>query len=200
MGPPNYHGYTVKLQEIWKKQFPHMSLDSYRSHVETVRDPDLIEKWKQENSTQVAYKRRVLEGAPALTLAEVRKIFMQDHAPALVVEGNRFIVPAEAAARFEDSRLRTAVRESWTRESHRPFSLMLALRPAFNHMGLHLFRVKSGITFATYIHPRPIDPGQTVTSIAEVLQFLQENPGCIGGNLLRNSGRAWLRTRRRSPK
>ena len=83
-----------------------MSLDSYRSHVETVRDPDLIEKWKQENSTQVAYKLRELEGAPALTLGEVDKIFMQDHTPALVVEGNRFIVPAEAAARFEDSRLR----------------------------------------------------------------------------------------------
>ena len=200
LGPPNYHGYTLKLREIWKKQFPHMSLDSYRSHVETVRDPDLIEKWKQENSTQVAYKRRELEGAPALTLAEVRKIFMQDHAPALVVEGNRFIIPAEAAARFEDSRLRTAVRESWTRESHRPFSLMLALRPAFNHMGLHLFRVKSGITFATYIHPRPIDPGQTVTSIAEVLGFFKKIRAAVGGNLLRNSGRGWLRTRRRSPK
>jgi hypothetical protein len=178
LGPPNYHGYTAKLQEIWKKQFPHMSLDSYRSHIETVRDPDLIEKWKQENSTQVAYKLRELEGAPALKLAEVRNIFMQDHASTLVAEGNRFIVPAEAAARFEDSRLRTAVRESWTRESHRPFSLTLALRPAFNHMGLHLFRVKSGITFATYIRPRPIDPGQTISSIAEVLQFLQEYPGC----------------------
>jgi hypothetical protein len=178
LGPPNYHGYTTKLQEIWKKQFPHMSLDAYRSHIETVRDPDLIEKWKQGNSTQVAYKLREPEGAPALNLAEVQKVFMQDHAPALITEGNRFIVPAEAAARLEDLRLRTAVRESWTREMHRPFSLMLALRPAFSHMGLHLFRVQSGITFATYIRPRPIDPGRTITSIAEVLQFLQEHPGC----------------------
>ena len=102
LGPPNYHGYTAKLQDIWKRQFPHMSLDSYRSHVETVRDPDLIEKWKQENSTQVAYKLREPEGAPSLKLAEVQKIFMKDHAPALVAEGSRFIIPAEAAARFED--------------------------------------------------------------------------------------------------
>ena len=178
LGPPNYHGYNAKLQEIWKKQFGHMSLDSYRSHIETVRDPDLIEKWKQENSTQVVYRPREPEGAPALSLAEVQRIFMQDHAPALVAEGHRFIVPAEAAGRVEDSRLRGAVREAWTRESHRPFSLMLALRPAFNHMGLHLFRVRSGITFVTYIRPRPIDPGQTITSIAEVLQFLQAQPGC----------------------
>ena len=178
LGPPNYHGYNAKLQEIWKKQFAHMSLDSYRSHIETVRDPDLIEKWKQENSTQVVYKRREPEGSPALTLAEVQRIFMQDHAPALVAEGHRFIIPAEAASRIEDSRLRGAVREMWTRESHRPFSLMLALRPAFNHMGLHMFRVQSGVTFATYIRPRPIDPGQTITNIAEVLQFLQTHPGC----------------------
>jgi hypothetical protein len=150
----------------------------YRSHIETIRDPDLIEKWKQENSTQVAYKLRESEEAPSMTLAEVQKIFTKDHAPALVAEGNRFIIPAEAAVRLEDSRLRTAVREAWIRESHRPFSLMLALRPAFHHMGLHLFRVQSGITFATYIRPRPIDPDQTITSIAEVLKFLQEHPGC----------------------
>jgi hypothetical protein len=178
LGPPNYHGYNAKLQEIWKKQFAHMSLDSYRSHIETIRDPELIEKWKQENSTQVAYKPREPEGAPALTLAEVQKIFLQEHAPTLVAEGHRFIVPAEAASRIDDARLRSAVREAWTRESHRPFSLMLALRPAFNHMGLHMFRVQSGITFATYIRPRPIDPGQTITNIAEVLQFLQAQPGC----------------------
>lgn len=178
LGPPNYHGYNAKLQESWKKRFAHMSLDEYRSHIETVRDPDLIEKWKQENSTRVVYKPREPEGAPALTLAEVQTIFMQDHAPSLIAEGHRFIVPAEAAARLDDSWLRSAVREAWTRESHRPFSLMLALRPAFNHMGLHLFRVQSGITFATYIRPRPIDPGQTITSIAEVLQFLQAQPGC----------------------
>lgn len=178
LGPPNYHGYNAKLQEIWKKRFAHMSLDEYRSRIETVRDPDLIEKWKQENSTRVVYKPRAPEGAPALTLAEVQKIFMQDHAPTLIAEGHRFIVPAEAAARLDDSRLRSSVREAWTRESHRPFSLMLALRPAFNHMGLHLFRVQSGITFVTYIHPRPVDPGQTITNIAEVLQFLQAQPGC----------------------
>ncbi len=178
LGPPNYHGYNAKLQEIWKKQFAHMSLDEYRSHVETVRDPELIEKWKQENSTQVVYRPREPEGAPALPLAEVQRIFMQDHAPALVAEGHRFIIPAEAASQMDDSRLRGAVREAWTRESHRPFSLMLALRPAFNHMGLHMFRVQSGITFVTHIHPRPVDPGQTIANIAEVLQFLQAHPGC----------------------
>ena len=178
LGPPNYHGYNEKLQEIWKKRFAHMSLDAYRSQIETVRDPDLIEKWKQENSTRVVYKPREPEGAPAMTLAEVQKVFMQDHAPTLVTEGHRFIVPAEAAARLDDSRLRNVIREAWTRESHRPFSLMLALRPAFNHMGLHLFRVQSGITFVTYIQPRPVDPGQTIANIAEVLQFLRTQPGC----------------------
>ena len=178
LGPPNYHGYNEKLQDLWKKKFAHMSLDAYRAHIETVRDPDLIEKWKQENSTQVVYRPREPEGAAPLSLAEVQRLFVQDHAPALATDGHRFIIPAEAARQLDDPQLRNAVREAWTRESHRPFSLMLALRPAFNHMGLHLFRVKSGITFVTYIRPRPIDPGQAITSIAAVLQFLQSHPGC----------------------
>jgi len=200
LGPPNYHGYNAKLQDIWKKRFGHMSLDEYRSHIETVRDPELIEKWKQENSTQVAYKPRAPEGAPALTLAEVQKIFMQDHAPTLVAEGHRFIVPAEAAGRIEDSRLRGAVREAWTRESHRPFSLMLALRPAFNHMGLNLFRVQSGVTFATYSARGRWIPARRSRTSRKSCSFCRLSRAAAGRSWSRSSGRAWRWTLRRSPK
>ena len=184
LGPPNYHSYADRLQEIWRTRFPHMSLDEYRGHIETVREPELIEKWKQECCSQVVFKDKAEETGPTLKQAEAEKIFMEKHAASFVGEGNRLIVPADIAARFEDRTLKRALQDAWQRESYRPFSLILALRPAFHHMHLSLFKTSGGITFVTAVAPHPIDPGQTVSSIAEVLAFLQAHPGCTKQQLV----------------
>ena len=31
LGPPNYHGYSERVQEVWRARFAQMSLDQYRS-------------------------------------------------------------------------------------------------------------------------------------------------------------------------
>ncbi len=183
LGPPNYHGYNERLQELWRKRFAHLSLDEYRSNIETIRDPDLIEKWKQESTKQVVYRRKDQEGAPPLKRSEAEKQFL-DQVAGFVVEGSRFIVPAEVAQRFEDGRLKAVVRETWERESRRPYSLMFALRPALNHMRLHMFRVGSGMTFVTPIQPHPLQPEQAIQTIAEVIAFLRKRPGCTRQQLV----------------
>jgi len=183
LGPPNYHGYNEKLVELWRTRFPHMSLDEYRSQIETVRDADLIEKWKQEARTQTVYKVKGQENAPAMKPGEAEKYFETHFAGSFVADTSRCIVPADVATRFEDQALRRAVRDAWTRESHRPFSLMLALRPAFHHMRLNLFKVGNGMTFVTPIQPHPL-PGNAIQPIAEVLQFLRDHPGCTRQELV----------------
>ena len=178
LGPPNYHGYNERVRELHRKEFPHLTLDEYRSHIETVHDPELIEKWKDECRKQVVYRLRGAENPPALKLAEAQKIFLDQHAPAMAVDISRVIVPADVAQRFEDPGLRAAVREAWSRESQRPYSLMLALRPAFHHMRLFLFKARGGATFVTQIQPHPMDPHQAVKTIADILQYLRKHPGC----------------------
>ena len=177
LGPPNYHSYAAKLQEIWRTRYPHMTLDEYRGHIETVREPELIERWKQECCTQVVFKDKADETGATLKQADAEKIFMEKHAASFAGEGNRLIVPADIAAKFEDRQLKRALQDAWQRESYRPFSLVLALRPAFHHMHLSLFKTSGGITFVTSVPPYPIDPKQTVSAIAEVLAYLQAHPG-----------------------
>lgn len=184
LGPPNYHGYNEKVQELHRTEFPHLTLDEYRRHVETVSDPALIEKWKDECRVQVLYRPRGVENAPALKRAEAEKQFLELHATAMAGEVSRLIVPAEVAERLEDPRLRAVVREAWNRESRRPFSLMLALRPAFHHMRLFLFKSRGGATFVTHIQPHPLDPRQAVKPIADVLQYLRKHPGCTRQQLV----------------
>ena len=184
LGPPNYHAYNAKVQELWRARFPHMTLDEYRAHIETVREPEWIEKWKQAVSARTVFRFKDQPELPSLTEAEAQKHFVEQVLPKLCVSSRRFIVPAELAQQLTDPGLRHAVRESWFRESRHPYSLMTALRPAFHHMHLYLFRTAGGQTFATAIQPHPLDPHRAVKSIAEALHYLRRHPGCTRHELV----------------
>ncbi|MFH0878955.1 MAG: hypothetical protein V2A34_04515 [Lentisphaerota bacterium] len=186
LGPPNHHGYNEKLQELYKTRFSHLSIDEYRASIETVKDADLIEKWKQECTTQTVYKLKGQENAVPMKKAEAEKHFMEHCAGSFFYDSARLIMPASVAQKMEDARLRNMIRDAWQRESRFPFTLSLALRPAFRHMRLFLFKVKGGQTFVSHIHPKPLDAQHVVEPIREVLKYLKEHPGCTRQDLLGN--------------
>ncbi len=184
LGPPNYHGYNERLLEIHRTRFAHMSLDDYRKQIETVRDPDLIEKWKDECRRQTVFRAKDAEGTEELSRREAEKQFLEKFAPSFAARMKRTVITPAVAARIEDRALRNAVRDAWTRESHRPFTLMLALRPAFHHMRLHLFKTRNGATFVSANAPHPLDSAHAVKPIADVLDFLRQHPGCTRQQLV----------------
>lgn len=178
LGPPNHHGYNEKLLTLHRARYSHMTLDDYRKSIETVRDPELVEKWKQESRRQTVYRAKNEENAPAISRRDAERQFTSLHAAAYPLHLKRAIVSADTAFRFEDQALRAALREAWARESQRPFTLMLALRPAFHHMRLNLFKTRGGASFVSAIKPHPLDPAHAVQPIAEVLAFVRAHPGC----------------------
>lgn len=184
LGPPNHHGFNEKVQALWRSRFSHLTLGDYRAQVETVRDPALIERWKQEQSSRVVYRPKDAPDAPPLAEAEARKLFTEKYARQMATGGQRFILPATVAQKLEDAALKRAVREAWTRESRHPFSIMFALRPAFHHMGLHLFKTQNQITFITSRAPHPLEPRRAIRNIAEALHYLRRHPGCTRHELV----------------
>lgn len=182
--PPNYHGYNEKVLALWRTRFPHMTLDDYRAHIEIIREPEMLEQWKRLQSTRVVFRRKDQPEAPALEEDDARQLFRECYYPEMALCGHRFILPAETAQKLEDEALRRAVRGAWARESRRPYSLMMALRPAFHHMHLYLFKTPGGVTFVTAIQPHPLDPRRAVKNIAEVLHYLRRHPGCTRQELV----------------
>ncbi len=64
LGPPNYHRYNQLVQQHFAAKIPRMSLEAFRSRIETVRDPEVVAQWlaKMKKITRYTWK---LTGAPA---------------------------------------------------------------------------------------------------------------------------------------
>lgn len=177
LGPPNYHGYNERLLDLHRTRFAHMKLDEYRAQVEVVRDAAVVEQWKESCRQQRVYRLKDQPDAAPLKREEAVQLFIQKHFPAMVRTGSRFIVPGEAVRELRAGPLRSALEEAWARESRFPLSLMLALRPAFKRMRLHLFKAGRNETFVTAIPPRPLDSEHAVEPIRAMLQLIREHPG-----------------------
>lgn len=177
LGPPNHHAYNDRLMDLYRRRFSHLSLDEYRQQIEMVREPEVIEQWRQEARKQeVFFAKDEKDGSGELGRREAERIFAVKYAKSLVKEAHRAIIPRKVALALEDSVLARTIRLYVHREMEKPFSMMTALRAALRHMRFHTFRAR-GQTFVTWIEPRPLDPTHAVQEVAEVLAFLQRHPG-----------------------
>jgi hypothetical protein len=179
LGPPNHHSYTEKVMALHRERYANMDLASYRERIQTVRDPEVIEQWKQEQCKRTVYREKSEgEPGPDLDRAEAEAHFLEHHVPKLLVEGKRFIAPASVMMEVEDATMRAVLRRAWSLESQRPYTLLRALRPALRHMGISFFRANGKEVFLTAIQPHPLLPEQTIETIGEVLADLHAHPGC----------------------
>lgn len=182
LGPPNHHSYTDKLNEVHQSRFSNLTLEEYKRNIETVRDEELIEQWKQESRKKTVYKLKSDPEAEPVDLGKAEAAFAQ-MVPTMYETTHRAVIPSKIAQNLEDRDITHAIRRVWSKESAFPLSMSFAMRAAFRHMNLHMFKAGK-INFVTHIKPRPVDPADTIEKIAEVLVFLKENPGSTRQHLL----------------
>lgn len=71
LGPPNYHRYNHIVQQHHAAKVARMSLEAYRSRIETIRDPEVVAQWleKMKKTTRYTWKNptntRIHPPAPA---------------------------------------------------------------------------------------------------------------------------------------
>jgi hypothetical protein len=119
LGPPNYHGYNEKLQELWSQRFAHLSKSEYMGRIETVRDEALIEQWKDSLRKKTVYRLKELpEGqeSVAMSRAEAQDWVRVGKLNPLLRESGRCMVPGQQSKQFDDPALRAAVSLAWQRK------------------------------------------------------------------------------------
>ena len=119
-----------------------------------------------------------------MTRAEAQDWIRAGKVNPLLRESARCMVPGPQSRRVDDPALRAAVSLAWQKESRFPFTLSLALRPAFRHMHLHLFKVNAKETYVTAVPPAPVDPATAPAIVKEIVAFVEAHPGCTRQQVL----------------
>jgi hypothetical protein len=182
LGPPNHHSYTEKVAEVHAARFSNMSLEDYKRGIDIVKNEELVEQWKEESRKQTVYKLKSDPEAEPLDRKRAELEFAKK-VPNMIERTHRAVVPSKVAQSLDDRDITHAIKQVWNKESRFPLSMSFAMRAAFRHMHLYMFKAGK-INFVTHIKPNPVKPEDTVANIAEVLMFLKENPGSNRQNLL----------------
>ena len=187
LGPPNHHSYGDKLQEVYRTRYAGMSLEAYRAKVEMCRDPELIERWRQEACKRTLYrlKNAPEENRAPMTWTAAEAHFLNHIAPPLALKTSRAILSVSQALESDDRSLRLFVQEAWQREVRSPRSLLFALRAAIRNRRLCLFRIDgNGREFVSALEPAPLKTAHVVAAIRDITELVQKQKGCRRPDLL----------------
>jgi hypothetical protein len=207
LGPPNHHSFASKLQEVLRSKYPNMSEETYRARIEVVREPEVIEQWRQQCTRKKVYRRKgvvtetvpvspspegvdvpaePLPKAPPLSREVAELVFTREIVPAHLASVKHLVCTAAIAVNTSSRLLSTMLRDTLNRERRFPASLFFALRGAFRHRKLHLFRVNDakGPDFVMLKTPVALDPAHTVQSLHDVLTYVTEHPACTKVELI----------------
>ena len=185
LGPPNYHGFNDRVQDLHRRRYAHMPIEEYRRRIENVHDAALVEQWKDAMRKAVLYQFGPTENPVSFTrFSEADAYFQQNCLPSLIRSGTCFAMPGGTIPELDDPVLGRAVREACQREQRFPLKLSIAVRLAFRHLGLHTFRTGDGGTFVTAVCPSPLAAEQAVPVVREMLEQIGTTPGCTVQELL----------------
>ncbi len=225
IGPPNWHGYQRRLEELRQEIAPGMAPDQFVSQVEMAHEPEAIGAWKQEVSVQTFWRRKVeaepevlqeevskpeeesggseespeavegdsvpavgegvAEGAPYDLLREqAESEFRQKVVPELIHKARRAIMPGHLVPHLADEGIASLTRFHLEREHRQPGSIIFALRPAFKHMRLFIFR-HEGRMCVSGVQPHALPADQKVIpEIRGILDHVEAHAGCTSTEAL----------------
>lgn len=177
IGPPNHHSYADRLLEIHRSRYAGMPFDRFKEKIQTVRDEELIEQWRQEASRKTVYRLKDDAEGKEFSMIQAEEFVKKHIADTEIEEVVRAVLPSALARQIKDFNLMRMIREAWQAESRFPMSLAFALRAAFRHLHLQTFKAGGNINFITAVKPDPMDPEAAVENIREIIEYLADHPG-----------------------
>lgn len=113
-----------------------------------------------------------------LSREQAETAFKEKYLKRLVGRTKRTILPGYLYSQLTDPSLRSLTDYHLRRENDRPNSIIFALRPAFKHMRLHVYRY-DGELVVSGIAQHPLPQEQNVApEIQSIVDYVKVHPGC----------------------
>jgi hypothetical protein len=182
LGPSNHHSYALAVEQWHASHFSDRPLTECKSWLEVVKDEEVIEAWKVAFSKQERFKLKIEPEGALLTRPQAEQ-YMLRHADHAVVKSRKVVAPLELVLAGGDDVLKAMVNRALVKERRFPLNLSHAMRAAFRHMKLFLFKVGK-INYVTAIKPNKLNESGVAEDVLQVLGVLKNKPGCTRDELL----------------
>lgn len=133
--------------------------------------------------TETAAEAATAESEPATPgverhIAELH--FNREVVPQQIGSARHLICPATSLRNLPNRRLAGLLNSRLNEETRRNGSLYHAIRGAFRHRGLHLFRAgdERGPEFVMGMKPVPMEPTYVVARLRQIIDYVGEHPSC----------------------
>lgn len=210
LGPPNHHSYSRRIAEMLQDRFPGMSRDEYCRKIEMVRDPEVVEEWRNAAKMQTLYFRKeevveqpkeaetpTAEGEEAapeaptrvgMLRADAEALFREEILPELLVAAPHVVCSATILKNMPNRRLAAYLNREFNHDDvlRSQGTLSKALHAAFHHRKLHFFHANDdhGQEFVIATSPVVFDTENVTDEIRSIINFVTENPSCTEKALL----------------
>ena len=190
LGPPNYHRYNQLIQQHHAARLGRMPFEAFRSRIETVRDPEVVNRWleKMKKVTRFTWKAAVAEGAVAPTFDA-----LEDARQHLLTQARDAVVKAVPSARFHGKALEVmprgeilaAIEGAYDRQMRFPLDTANQLRGRLRREHFTIFKKGSkGVSYVCAVKRKFRVPGQVFSeSIGNLIAFIEAHPLVKAGEL-----------------
>ncbi len=182
LGPPNYHRYNQIIQQHHSSKVARMSFEAFRSRIESVRDPEVINQWLEQMKKVTRYTwKHGAEGEVPLTfdnLEDLRMYVLTQARDKVVknVESARF--PGKQLDLLPQGEIYRAIEGALERQRRFPLDTANALRGRLRREGFTIFKKGSkGVSYVCAVKRKFRVPGQTFAdSIGNLITYIEEHP------------------------
>lgn len=188
LSPPNYHRYQPILLQYYQEHFPDMPFERFRSHIETVKDEEAIQKWLESMTKQKRYKpTQQGEGEEQSfeTPEEARAFLLQHKKEQIVKKVKAARLPGKRVEDVADPEIKPYLLAYADYQRRFPLDTANTLRGRLRRQHFFIYKKGSrGISFVSAVKRRHRQPGQVFSeSIGQLIAFLEQNDQVVASQL-----------------
>lgn len=186
LGPPNYHGYQVRLRELHEERYSRMDFEHFKAKVKIVQDEAVVNKWLEEQSWTIEYgDKKDPEAKKLHSLEEVEIHFREKNFQGSIECVNSVQVSGDPKNQLSRP-IRDLIRFHVDDQTRFPLQLATELSQQFTRQGLQFFKVNKTVTHVSVSRPHYLDLASTPVSdlVKRIVQFIDESPNCTRNKVL----------------
>ncbi len=182
LGPASHHSFQTAVIRLHRERFAHLPIEDYKRRIRTESDPDLVQKWKdQQRKSQQWIPLTGEEGAepaPLTTRHEMEAHFRRLHADQAVEEIRDVTVPGNIDKKQLSPALFIMLRQAVDSARKHLFEMSQKLSAGFDRRGLKTFKRRSGKMFVCRVRPRAVDSNTLYAGrVNAIVEALKNAPG-----------------------